>query len=151
MRSLHDIASEYCAWVEGSMTIPSLGEWLPCILAELVHAAFSLPRDGLADAGSPDYQPRDYQQVRLALPLLPFQYYREVFDALDFECAEQVVVGDLYDDLADIYRDLSEGLFVYKQVSPTEAERYWSQSFGHHWGEHATSALRAFYCSLGQP
>ena len=119
-----------------------------CILSELVHAAFSLPRDGLADAGAEDYQPRDYQQVRLALPPLPFQYYREVFDALDLESAEEVCVGDLYDDLADIYHDLSEGLFVYHHVSPAEAKRYWSQSFGYHWGEHATSALRAFYCSL---
>jgi hypothetical protein len=114
----------------------------------LVHAAFSVPRDGGADAGADDYQPRDYKEVCAALPSLPFQYYREVFDALDLESDEDAVVGDLYDDVADIYRDLAEGLFVYHQQSPAEAERFWSQSFQYHWGEHATSALRALYCSL---
>ena len=147
MRPFHDIAADYCSWVERSAERPNLAEWLPRILAELLHAAFSLPDDGLADAGAEDFQKRDYQQIRAELPSLPLQYYREVFDSLDLESAAEPVVGDLYDDLADIYGDLSEGLFIHQHGSPTEAERYWSQSFRYHWGEHATGALRALYCA----
>lgn len=147
MRSIHDIAADYCSWVERSAEHPNLAQWLPRILAELIHAAFSLPDDGLADAVAEDFQRRDYQQIRAELPSLPFQYYGEVLEPLDLEAADETGFGDLYDDLADIYGDLSEGLFIHRHGSPTEAERYWSQSFRFHWGKHATGALRALYCA----
>lgn len=147
MRSLKEVASEYCSWVERPSVRPDLNEWLPRILAELIHSALCISDDGLADAGAEGFQGPDYKQVVAALPTLPFQYYREVFDALDLQATDEPVIGDLYDDLADIYCDLSEGLFVYEHVSAAEAERYWRQSFRYHWGEHATGALRAFYCT----
>lgn len=150
MRSLNEIASDFCSWVERPTEHPNAAEWLPRILAELIHAALCLPDDGLADAGAEGFERADYKQVRAALPPLPFQYYREVFDALDLQATDEPVTGDLYDDLADIYRDLFEGLFIYRHVSPAEAERFWSQSFRYHWGEHATRALRALYCAHQQ-
>lgn len=111
-----------------------------------MQAAFTLADDGLADAGVDDYARPDYDQLRTALPSLPFQYYREVFDALDLD-SDEVVIGDIYDDLTDIHRDLSQGLFVHEHASRSQAERHWSQSFRDHWGEHATSALRSLYCA----
>lgn len=147
MRAFHDIASDYCAWAERSIEHPNLIEWLPRILAELLHAAFSLRDDGLADAHAEGFQRPDYQQIRAALPPLPFQYYREVYNAFDWKASDEPVEGELHDDLADIYRDLSEGLYIHRHVSPAEAERYWGQSFRYHWGEHATGALRALYCA----
>ena len=72
MRSLNEIASEYCSWVERQGEHPDLSEWLPRILAELVHVALCLPDDGLADAGAEDFRRPDYKQVKDAFPSLPF-------------------------------------------------------------------------------
>lgn len=147
MRSFHEIASEYCNWIERTSTVADLSAWLPRILAELVHAAFCLSTDDLPDDFGEDCQSRSYNEVRAALPSLPFQYYREVFDALDLDF-DEAVVGDLYDDLADIYSEMANGLYIHTHTSPRDAELYWVWSFRNHWGEHATSALRAFYCAL---
>src|ERR1700730_3073025 len=72
---------------------------------------------------------------------LPFALYWEMFEPVSpGKEPPAPVVGDLSDDLADIYRDLREGL---AQASP--ADRIWSWRFNWevHWGRHAISALRA--------
>ena len=127
-----------------------VGVWLAQILAEMICVVYSIPDDGGADAGPSEedgFKKRDYFEVRKALPELPFQYYREVYEATDLK-SDESSLGELYDDVADIYGNLSEGLFVYENDSPSEAERYWRQSFRYHWGEHATGALRALYWHL---
>jgi hypothetical protein len=113
MRSFREIATEYCAWVEQSAIPQNVANWLSGILAELIHAVFALPDDGLSDLTAEGFKAK----------------------------------GDLNDDVADIYRDLAEGLFIAHYVSWNEAERYWRHSFRYHWGAHATSALRALYWS----
>ena len=149
-RSFKDIATEYCAWVEKREVREDVGIWLSQILAELIFVAYSIPDDGRADAGASEedgYKARDHQEVRTSLPELPIAYYCECLDSLDLE-SDEVGMRDLYDDVADIYGDLRQGLFVYEHASPSEAERYWRQSFRYHWGEHATGALRALYLHL---
>lgn len=146
-RSFKEIATEYCAWVEGREVREDVGVWLARILAELIQVAYGIPDDGLWDAGAYEedgYKTRDYQEVRNSLSDLPFQYYREVHDSTVLE-DDAPVNGELHDDVADIYGDLKRGLFVHEHHSPSEAERYWRQSFRYHWGEHATGALRALY------
>jgi len=145
MRAFHEIASDYCDWIERSVKRGNLAEWLPCILAELIHAAFCLPDDDSPDADAGDFQVRECHPEAARLPSLPFRHYHEVFNAFDLD-SEPVTAG-LDDDLYDIYDDLAEGFKIAKQVSPAEAKRYWSQSFRIHWGEHATGALRALYCA----
>jgi hypothetical protein len=149
-RSFRNVAAEYCAWVEGRTVPEDVGLWLARILAELIHVVYGTPDDGGADAGPGEedgYKARSYNDVRGSLPKLPFQYYREVYEATDLENDESSL-GELYDDIADIYGDLSKGLFVHEHHSPGRAERYWRQSFRYHWGEHATGALRALYWHL---
>lgn len=146
MRCFREVTDDFCSWVEGKPVERDIREWLPQILAELVFVVFTLPDDCSADVTAPEgYTGRVYQEVRRGLSGLPLRNYLEVFDAIDLD-KKETVVGDLYDDVADIYRDLAEGLFIYEHVSATEGERYWRQSFRYHWGEHATSALRALYC-----
>jgi len=147
MRPFHDVATDYCAGMECPEQRANFAEWLPRILAELLHAALHLPHDGIADAGAEDFKRPDRRKLEATLPLLPLQYYREIFNPLEIESTSDPVTGDLYDDLADIYCDLSEGLFIHQNVSSKEAERYWGQSFWYHWGEHLTGALRALYWS----
>jgi len=86
-----------------------------------------------------------WQQVYQRAAALPFQYYGSIFDPQSVP-PEDPVIGDLADDIADIHRDLSEGLSLYDQGHYPEAE--WSLwfSFQSHWGRHATGAIRALHC-----
>lgn len=148
-RAFRDIALEYCEWVEKGQAREKVEVWLPQILAEMICVIYSISDDGRADAGAEadGFKARDHQEVIGSLPNLPFQYYREGSNLLDLE-GEAFEMADLYDDISDIYRDLSEGLFLYEKVSANEAERYWRQSFRYHWGDHATGALRTLYLHL---
>jgi Domain of unknown function (DUF5063) len=68
--------------------------------------------------------------------------YREVFDPYD-ESIDKVVTGSLADDLSDIYVDLRQGEDFWSHGLFDEAVWQWRFGFESHWGEHATSALRA--------
>lgn len=72
---------------------------------------------------------------------LPFALYWEIFEPVGSGKEPPApVVGDLSDDLADIYRDLHRGF-----AQPSAADRIWSWRFNWeiHWGRHAIAALRA--------
>ena len=73
---------------------------------------------------------------------LPFQFYRIVSDPQDLE-NDEPVIGDLCDDLADIYGDLFEGREAYRAGFPRQAIGMWVDSYFYHWGEHAASAIWA--------
>ncbi|MDQ0427430.1 hypothetical protein QOZ98_000255 [Planomicrobium stackebrandtii] len=44
-----------------------------------------------------------------------------------------------------IYRDIKKGLILYEQGHSMEAIWEWKFGFEVHWGEHATSAIRALH------
>jgi hypothetical protein len=96
-----------------------------------------------APAGSGDGQ---HIYSRLAARL-PFQHYGEVFNTLSVP-PEQPVLGDLADDLADIFAEVDAGLRRYEAGRQTDAVWEWGFYLVHHWGEHATSAIRALHCYL---
>ncbi|MCB9870508.1 MAG: DUF5063 domain-containing protein [Planctomycetes bacterium] len=78
---------------------------------------------------------------------LPFSCYASVFDPRSVRTgAAELDMGDLADDLADIYRDLTSGLSLYRAGHRETAEWDWCVSFRNHWGRHATGALRALHC-----
>ncbi len=81
---------------------------------------------------------------RLAAFLGSRRYYREVFDPYS-KPSDVEVTGDLIDDLCDIHRDLTIGLSNWNAGNSGEALWQWRSSFETHWGEHATSALRALF------
>ncbi len=58
---------------------------------------------------------------------------------------ETAVVGSLADDLADIYRDLSNGLAMWEREEQSAAIWQWRFTFIIHWGEHALGALQALH------
>ena len=72
---------------------------------------------------------------------LPFQYYKTIFDPHDFEEKEKAIVGDLRDDLSDIYSDLFEGLSAYRKGYKREAIGHWVQSYFFHWGAARISSI----------
>ena len=75
---------------------------------------------------------------------LPIGYYSVVFHPL-LVPAEEPMTGDLADDLADIYRDLLDGLELYDRGFLSDAQWQWAFGFRAHWGKHAVSALAALH------
>jgi hypothetical protein len=60
--------------------------------------------------------------------------------------SEEPVTGDIIDDLADLYKDLKDGLWYLKRGSEGDAVFQWRFSFGVHWARHILGAMYALYC-----
>ena len=73
--------------------------------------------------------------------------YGEVFDPLTIP-SEEPVIGSIADDIIDIYRDVVTGLRAYRLGDLANARWEWAFNFAHHWGEHATGAIRALHAWL---
>lgn len=57
--------------------------------------------------------------------------------------SQEVGIGSLSDSVADIYRDLMEGLDLHQQGHLPDACFYWSLTYRSHWGQHAVETLTA--------
>lgn len=114
-------------------------------LSRLYAAALGLPGVNFKEAPDPPSQDQAVRQ-RLAANLksLPFRYYWEVFTPTD-ERDHEPVIGDLFDDLLDIYGDIADGLWLYERGHFEVAVFEWSFRFGMHWGRHVVSALHALH------
>lgn len=127
-------------------------------LSSVIAAGAALPPIELAeDASGQDYQ----------LPEVPDDVWHERFRAIGRVIADwdiywtvdplsidegadpHVTAGDINDDLADIWRDLKEGLMALDQGGP-EADILWQWRWGYynHWGEHATQGLAVLHARL---
>jgi hypothetical protein len=87
------------------------------------------------------------QAVAIACRRLPLELYWEVFDPLSTP-SEAPVCGSVTDDVADIYGEVVPGLREYEAGRRAQAVWGWRFGLRHHWGEHATSAIRALHCWL---
>lgn len=148
-----DAARSYCAWCVAEHS--DAAEQARVALAHL-STLYRLGM-GLRELDAPDVEEREvthaeWQATYDRLGPLPFGYYRSVFDpqlrddqlseGLDSACE----LGDLADDLADIWRDLTDGLTLFDCGHGDAAEYQWAWSFRSHWGRHAASALHVLHC-----
>ena len=79
-----------------------------------------------------------------------YNTYLEMFDPYDFN-EKEPVSGSLADDISSIYRDIKPGLKNWLKSGASERRNIvwsWKLDFELHWGEHATSILRALYYLL---
>jgi hypothetical protein len=67
-----------------------------------------------------------------------------VFDPLSVP-PDEPVVGSLSDDLCDVYREVVSGLREYEAGRRAQAVWEWGFGLRHHWGKHATGAIRALH------
>jgi hypothetical protein len=132
-----DNARSYCEWVESDthdvLTVRQL-------LLSLLQGTPYLIVSSSQSYGE-EYQEDDLEVDPKRFIDFPFQYYREIFNPLDF--SKEPVVGDISDDFADIYIELRHGLKALELGNGVYAIQHWRESYFIHWGEHATSALRA--------
>ena len=73
-------------------------------------------------------------------------YYREFFDP-NPSLEDEAVMGDVGDDLLDIYRDVKAGLVLMDQRKRVDALWHWAFLHRIHWGRHAVGALFALHCA----
>jgi hypothetical protein len=140
-----EAAKEFCnlARAEGPADESDLLPIRNLLLRLLFHmpAVDAAPRDFEAEGAGADQAA--YHRVLERFSSLPFNHYKTVFDPHDLEEPDEPVMGMLSDDLADIYRDLAEGLNHCERGDLPAACAEWSVSYRIHWARHAVSALAA--------
>ena len=82
-----------------------------------------------------------------AFQAIPFDMYGEVFNPL-LVPPDEPVIGSIADDITDVYRDVVAGLRAYQTGNRAGAIWEWGFHFHHHWGKHATGAIKAIHAWL---
>lgn len=143
-----ETAGQYCSLIEGHPQYPvreflkRVRELLPVLYAR----ALRLP--DFASTHKSSYRDITHEQWREMFDRLreflgPHDQYCEIYDPIKKD-VEAAVVSSLSDDLADIWRDLKNGLMHWDSVSgSTDIVWEWHFSFHGHWSDHAVDALRA--------
>jgi hypothetical protein len=154
MKTLDDFAvvvRSFCDWTEADRSTQT-GYAVMLLarrhLASLYASAIDLPE---IDCEPVDdvLTHEDYKQTYHRFDSLPVGYYGRACDPLDLTSGE-TSLGDLADDLADIWRDLKEGLLLFDGGHRDAAAASWQESFTIHWGNHAANALAVIQDWLGQ-
>jgi hypothetical protein len=142
-------AARYCALIEEEdLCGASLTTALIAALVDLLRAGYDLPEvepdtTGLLSRPSHDEWREMFRRVGRRLdagyywtvPALPFDYDTPEPD-----------IGDLGDDLADIWRDLVTGLRAREDgATANDILWQWKLDFESHWGAHAVDALRLLH------
>ena len=83
----------------------------------------------------------------IAAVLGRWDYYWDVFDPYDASDREPIC-NSLADDLADMFRDLQDGIDAKGARRPSDVLWQWRFDFESHWAAHATGALRALSSAL---
>ncbi|HMP71534.1 MAG TPA: DUF5063 domain-containing protein [Pirellulaceae bacterium] len=137
-----DNTRRYCDWIESDRhDVASVRQLLLALLQGVPYLITS-GTDGCEDGDFPRREHDGWTKDVARLSDLPLQYYRVAFAPLAVD-DESTVVGDVCDDLADIYSDLWHGLQAYDAGATIYAVNYWRDSYRDHWGQHATGAIAA--------
>jgi hypothetical protein len=144
-----DAARRYCMWAEGYLD--NSAEELRrarLLLAELHLAVIKLPDMGAGEEAQADeVSSYTWQAMFQKFGALPVNGYWDVFDPLK-EGEKEPVFNSLADDLADIYRDVKDGLSLFDAGHIVESVWEWRFGFSTHWGQHLTGAQRVLHSHL---
>lgn len=145
-RDFVDTARGFCDWCEGprdQMVDSHAAYWLSRLYAE----ALLLPKvepENSRDSPTLPEQPLARADGNLAA--FWGRYYRQVFHPGP-ELSDEPVLGDLGDDLTDVYRDIRAGLVLYDAGLQSDALWHWSFLHRVHRGRHAAGAVYALHCA----
>jgi hypothetical protein len=154
MTSLDDFAvavRSYCDWAKSA---PATGTAKSEMLAARRHLSSLYAMAVNFPPYDCDWVERDLTDAEWSMTFkrfgeLPVGYYGSLLNPLEVPAGE-AALGDLADDLADIWCDLKEGLIIFDEGYRDAAGWQWLESFTMHWGEHAASALAVIHFWLGQ-
>ena len=137
-----EVVREFCEWCVGArQTDFEAASWL----CRLYAAALVLPQVGPEnEEGLPEIPSSELSRAEVGLVSFNGRYYWEVFDP-DPSLSEKPCIGDLGDDLLDIYKDVRQGLLVFDRGDYIDAMWHWSFLHRVHWGRHAAAALLALH------
>jgi Domain of unknown function (DUF5063) len=160
------IAVRYCSLVDSAAELSrtQLLVALYRILPDLLSEAIRLPDTDAHDREGKDEPNEDlapklkhpsvsdsdwsnlYQSLRQKLG--DADLYQEIFNPIE---GKDSVTASLADDIADIYRDLRNGLSLATVEAASPADVIWEWRFGFysHWGNHSMNALRTMHHILG--
>ena len=132
-------ADAYCDFIDSCRSFDEEESFskLLKILSQLYTKALDLP----------EVESKEEYPINVDFPLPEVEVkkhnvYKEIFDPYNDKTP---VNGCLDDDILDIYRDLKKGLLLYEQGHDIEAVWEWKFGLDTHWGEHATSVIRALH------
>lgn len=143
-----EAANAFCSWARGPITWSGSDEVLMALrtVLELYVCARRLVLPTLAEPADdvPQVTYADSKGIYTRFGALPINYYGVVSDPTTVPPGDRDI-GDPADDLADIYRDVANGLARWNVGDRGEAERHWRLRFETHWGQHAVDALRVLH------
>lgn len=86
----------------------------------------------------PDPPSRNYQEIRSAIEIKfpELGFYKTAGYDDDFECTDDILVGDAIDDVTDIVGDLLEIEWYFANTSEADALWHLETSYRGHWGNH---------------
>lgn len=144
------VAERFVAFVDSSSSLgrEELIRQLERQLLDLYAAGLDLRPPEPVDESEPPASMTDDERaalhLRLAKEFGEFDIYWFTFDPYDH--GSTPVAGSLADDVADVYRDLSDGLAVLSSGGDLRTVLWeWRFGFDHHWGRHVAHALYAVY------
>lgn len=148
-------AERYCSLIEraASFEQEEFAAELAASLAGLLAAAARLPDVTPTDTDLPNRPSQEQWSERFAEVQKALGGWEAYWTTLApyGEEAEDSVMLPLGDDLADIWRDLKQGLLALEDgASLKDVVWEWRFGFYSHWGRHATEALRALHARLAE-
>lgn len=143
-----EVARLFCDWAEkGSLTSEQAQQHLADLHACILRVQLLTP-EGEGDCE--DFLTNeDWKRIYNRFQTLEPHIYRNVYDPLEDQPG--VDIAPLADDLADIYRDVKEGLVLFDRGLFEEAIWQWRYNFQIHWGRHLTAALTALHAHTAGP
>jgi hypothetical protein len=144
-QSFAKLANDYCNWCEGASLEENADVQAATWMCKLYAAALMLPPvDPENSDGPPDLPADKLNKAVSNLSCFNGDYYREYFDP-DPMLTDESGIGDVGDDLLDIYKDVKSGLVLFERGQSLEALWQWSFLHHIHWGRHAVGALFALH------
>lgn len=148
IKNFVDVAGTYCSLIEnhGDVSVDVLCERLQELLPLLYYHAVQLPEPESMYPTSRDISHREWKSL--------FDELREKFgDGDSYWCVynplklgkNDPLRSGLSDDLADIWRDLKNGVIEWQHASQESRRQIvysWHFSFHSHWSDHVVDALR---------
>lgn len=145
IHDFHQTAVVFCQWAEGE---PGILQTEYCLakkyIAKLYLGGLELPDFKIIEKQQSIITEKTSDNVFKRFASLPFQYYWEIYTPIT-DSPDEPVVGDLCDDLRDIYVDIKNGLVTWDTGNNKDAVVHWKSTFSCHWGDHAVRALRALH------